>query len=461
MNTPLLSVCLITYNHKEFIEEAVNSILKQKHDFGWELIIADDCSTDGTKEIIRKYKEHYPDLIKLILQEHNIGSTPNWLQLMKSAKSKYVAYLDGDDYWTDECKIQKQVEFLEQHEEYSMCFTDSAVIDNKGNIKKPHRIDNKNRKDATQLDVLGGFVPPMNAVLYRNEYLQNILADFPNILNGDYYVSAIMSNFGKIGYLDSVTAAYRIHSNSMWSNLDEESRLINYTKTLMSLRGKVQNLSTETLERLINSNLSMLKELNEKEEFLVDNYWTPQTAMLRAIRDTVLQIEGTPGTALSIDKNPTLEKILLRKWPCLEIQNASYPEYDAQSLHQFKDETFDVVFSHQVIEHIPKPWIAAAEMNRVLKKGGIGIHTTCAYNPRHGYPAFKDYYRFLPDGLAELFDGVNIWVKDGWGSRQALIYNLTIDDGNGQLGGRRFVEALAKHNDVDYPWHTWVIFQKT
>ena len=197
-----------------------------------------------------------------------------------------------------------------------------------------------------------------------------------------------------------------------------------------------------------------------EESFTDGAFWTPQTAMFRAIRDTISNVDGTPGNALSIDNNPILKKILLSRWPEIEVIETSYPQFDAQNLYQFNDCSFDIVFSHQVLEHIPKPWIAAKEMNRVLKSGGIGIHTSCAFNPRHGYPAFKDYYRFLPDGLVQLFDDVNIWIKDSWGSKQALIYNLAVDDGNGQLGGRRFVEALAKQNDENYPWLTWVIFQK-
>ena len=460
MNSPLVSVCLITYNHKEFIEKAIDSVLMQKVNFDWELVIADDYSTDGTREIIAEYKNRYPNFIKLILQEKNVGPTPNWLKLIKTPNCKYIAYLDGDDYWKDPYKIQKQVEFLEGNEEFSMCFTNSTIVDQNENIIKSSRVDEKNKKNTNQADILQGFVPPTNTVLYRNKYLQEIVACFPEITNGDYYVSVNMANYGPIGYLDSITAAYRIHPAGSWSNRDDDSRRIQYVKTLLSLRGKVQKQNEQFLENQIIANLNAVNELNKTDKFLDNNYWTPQTAMLRAIRDTVVQIDGDPKAALSIDKNPDLEKILLRKWPEINMTVTSWPEYDAQNLNQFKNDTFDIVFSSQILEHIPKPWIAAKEMVRVLKKGGIGIHTSCAYNPRKGYPSYKDYYRFLPDGLAELFEDVDIWIKDGWGSKQALIYNLAVNDGNGALGGRRFVEAMALENDINYPWHTWVIFQK-
>ena len=194
--------------------------------------------------------------------------------------------------------------------------------------------------------------------------------------------------------------------------------------------------------------------------FTDGQFWTPQTVMMRAVQQWVLQSQASPVVALSIDHNPDIDRMARQRWPQIQIQEARYPKHDAQRLSAFADGQFDLVYSHQVLEHIPKPWLAGAELVRVLKPGGIGIHTTCAYNPRHGLPAFNDYYRFLPDGLAELFDGVEVLVKAGWGNRQALLYNLSIDDGHGGLGGRRFHPRLAEENDPNHPWVTWIIFRK-
>jgi SAM-dependent methyltransferase len=194
--------------------------------------------------------------------------------------------------------------------------------------------------------------------------------------------------------------------------------------------------------------------------FTDGQFWTPQTVMLRAVQQWILQSTAAPSSALSIDHNPDLDRMIGQRWPQIQIQEARYPKHDAQRLTAFADGQFDLVYSHQVLEHIPKPWLAGKELVRVLQPGGIGIHTTCAYNPRHGLPAFNDYYRFLPDGLAELFDGIEILVKAGWGNRQALLYNLAIDDGHGGLGGRRFHPRLAEQNDPNHPWVTWIIFRK-
>jgi len=189
--------------------------------------------------------------------------------------------------------------------------------------------------------------------------------------------------------------------------------------------------------------------------------WTPQTAMLRALHRWVIHSDHEPSTALSIDRNTALDDMFRLRWPSIDIEVAQYPDHDVQRLDAFPSDAFDLVYSHQVLEHVPKPWLAAKELVRVLKPGGIGLHTTCAHNPRHGLPAFNDYYRFLPDGLEQLFDDVETLIKDGWGNRQALAYNLVIDDGYGQLGGRRFPSAVGQANDPNFPWHTWIIFRKT
>ena len=202
-------------------------------------------------------------------------------------------------------------------------------------------------------------------------------------------------------------------------------------------------------------------QMKRNNKFTDEGFWTPQTYMMQELYGWIQRAPCNVSRALSIDNSPTLDPLLMAKWPAINIQRAVYPEHDVQNLFYFAENFFDLVYSHQVLEHVPKPWIAAKEIVRVLKVGGIGIHTSCAYNPRHGLPEFNDYYRFLPDGLAELFDGVKIIVKSGWGNRQALLYNLAIDDGYGALGGRRFNKFVGQQNDDQYPWHTWIIFVKS
>jgi len=129
---PILSVCLITYNHVKYIEQAIEGVLMQQVDFSFELVIADDFSTDGTRELLLAYKKKYPELIKLILQKKNVGPAKNWMNLITFPQCKYIAYFEGDDYWTDPYKLQKQVDYLERYSSCVGCFSDTSVINESG-----------------------------------------------------------------------------------------------------------------------------------------------------------------------------------------------------------------------------------------------------------------------------------------------------------------------------------------
>ena len=120
--TPLLSIVTITYNHESFIAKTIEGVLMQQVNFPIELIIAEDCSTDGTRAICQRYADEHPELIRLITSESNVGAVKNERRAMLAAKGKYIAFCEGDDYWTDPCKLQKQVDFLESHPDYSVTF---------------------------------------------------------------------------------------------------------------------------------------------------------------------------------------------------------------------------------------------------------------------------------------------------------------------------------------------------
>lgn len=119
---PLVSVVTITYNHERYIAKCIEGVLMQRVAFPMEFIIGEDCSTDGTRAICEEYARKYPELIKLITSDSNIGYNPNELRAMKAARGKYIAYCEGDDFWTDPLKLQKQVDFMESHPDYSVCF---------------------------------------------------------------------------------------------------------------------------------------------------------------------------------------------------------------------------------------------------------------------------------------------------------------------------------------------------
>ena len=122
MSNPLVSIVCITYNHEPYLRQALDSFLMQKTLFAYEIVLAEDCSSDGTRKICEEYAVKYPDIIHYIWSDNNVGAVENEARAIRAAKGKYIALCEGDDYWTDVKKLQKQVSFMESHPEYSVTF---------------------------------------------------------------------------------------------------------------------------------------------------------------------------------------------------------------------------------------------------------------------------------------------------------------------------------------------------
>ena len=223
--TPLLSVCLITYNHAKFIRQAIDSVLLQEVNFTWELIIADDFSTDGTRDILLEYKEKYPVFITLILQKRNVGAAKNWEELLLFPKSKFIAYFEGDDYWTDPLKLKKQVSFLENNEDYGMCYTKCIYFrDNKYFEKKPWGGDKVSFEDLLKTNC----VPSLTVVLKLDllkEYIFDVEPSHYKWEVGDYPVWLWFAYNSKIYFIDEVTGVYGVHANSISRSVTADNKI--------------------------------------------------------------------------------------------------------------------------------------------------------------------------------------------------------------------------------------------
>ena len=134
--TPLVSVAVLTYNSEGTIRQCIDSILMQETDFDYEIVVGDDCSIDGTQDVLREYKNCHPDKFTLLLNERNEGISKNYQRVLTHCRGEYVALCEGDDYWTDECKLRKQVAFLESHVEYGFVGTYSQLLLSDGQIKE-------------------------------------------------------------------------------------------------------------------------------------------------------------------------------------------------------------------------------------------------------------------------------------------------------------------------------------
>lgn len=200
-----ISVIMMTYNHGEFIKEALDSVLKQKVNVQYEILIVDDASTDNTRAVLREYKKKYPHVIRLYLRKRNsCHPTKNLYFLLKNARGKYYAILEGDDFWTDKKKLQTQYDFLEENRAYSACVCDVDVVDEHGNIrqgfpnvyyKKADSIykisDFQKRRMAGRLVTLFGrniFSQYQADIIYRADWLMgDITIVMLHVIDGNIY----------------------------------------------------------------------------------------------------------------------------------------------------------------------------------------------------------------------------------------------------------------------------------
>lgn len=212
-NDILLSVCVRTHNQERFICEALDSVLCQKTIFPFGIIISDDASTDGTVSILQEYHKQYPDKIRLLLSETNLGGPANLKRVIEASNANYVTCLDGDDFYTDEYKLQKQVDFLEAHPEYAACFHNTWYADENGNLKGLfNRPDFHVVHDAREFIRERWFVPIHSAVL-RREYIE-FPAWYNTVMNDDYVVHLSVAKHAPYYFMPDVMVGYRRHSEN-------------------------------------------------------------------------------------------------------------------------------------------------------------------------------------------------------------------------------------------------------
>lgn len=213
-----LTIITTTYNQEKYIKSALDGFVMQKTNFPFIAYISDDCSTDSTVKILKKYAKKYPDIIKPKFNKKNVGPMDNFINTLSLAETEYVALCDGDDYWTDSEKLQKQVDFLDHHKDYSVCFHKTNIFFE--DKSKPEEIYPKDFKETSTLDDLlkESFIPA-NTVVYRWRFnkKENLKDIFPqNIVPGDYYIHLLHAEKGKIGFINEVMSCYRRHAGGMW-----------------------------------------------------------------------------------------------------------------------------------------------------------------------------------------------------------------------------------------------------
>ncbi len=220
----LLSIGMLTYNQKKYVRQALDSIIMQKVNFQYEVIVGDDGSTDGTQDILREYDRKYPGVFQLVLRKKNIGVTRNNYELKHRARGKFFACIEGDDYWIDENKLQIQVDFLETHPEYIACVHKCLFVDENSLKIKDVNVNGYycNKKVFTLNEFEKGELPGQTATLmYRNIFLDRT-KDFSILYKasdkiGDKTVILLLLSYGNIYNINRVMSCYRyiIHSNGV------------------------------------------------------------------------------------------------------------------------------------------------------------------------------------------------------------------------------------------------------
>ena len=235
----MVSICVQTYNQENYIAQCLESILNQKTSFKIEILIGEDFSSDNTRNICISYAKKYPDKIKLFLhhRDNNIliqgkstGLFNSFFNIF-SSKGKYIAYCDGDDYWTDELKLEKQVTFLENNAGYSFCYHDVRTIDENGKKIFKTYLD-QGKRDFDSGDLKKVLVqPPISTWCFRN-IISEIPIEMTQTINADNFWISLLGFHGAGKYLNTIRPSfYRIHSNGIWSLIDREAQIISKRRT--------------------------------------------------------------------------------------------------------------------------------------------------------------------------------------------------------------------------------------
>jgi glycosyltransferase involved in cell wall biosynthesis len=237
---PLVSICCITYNHASYIRQCLDGMLMQKTNFPLEMIIHDDASTDGTAQIVKEYADKYPDLIVSILQsenQHSKGFKPFANFVIPRARGKYIAICEGDDYWTDPLKLQKQVDFLERHEDFGLVHTNYKRYIEIKNLFEENPVRTINTgyifKDLILLNQIG----TLTVVARKDLVLSAMESDIFNhdLLMGDYPLWLEISTKSKIGFLKDNTAVYRVHPSST-TNSNNAQKMLEFNRSVLFIQ---------------------------------------------------------------------------------------------------------------------------------------------------------------------------------------------------------------------------------
>jgi glycosyltransferase involved in cell wall biosynthesis len=274
---PVVSVLCVTYNHVNFIRDAIESFLIQETTFPVEIVIHDDASTDGTTKTLIDYQKKYPSLIRNIIQTKNQWPrVPGAAELVKRyCSGKYIALCEGDDYWTDSEKLEIQYNYLNNNPACSGCFHQSRLVDENNRIIKTalNKFDREIYSATEAFQSLQSSYAT-NSLFFRNNF-EMPLPDWYTSKPNDMALEVLLTQYGSLGYIDRNMSDYRKHSGGVWSQTSPEMQYFELMHRLQlwiddpsfpnELKTEVRKKFTEVQEDRPSNHL--IRELQERLKF--------------------------------------------------------------------------------------------------------------------------------------------------------------------------------------------------
>jgi glycosyltransferase involved in cell wall biosynthesis len=265
LKPPKVTVFCLAYNQAKYIRQCLDGILTQETNFGIEILINDDASSDGTRRIIQEYAKKHPGIIKPVLQKTNQYSKGkrNFIirYLMPKMRGEYLAICEGDDYWTDPKKLQKQVDFLDANPDYALCFHKVLVKYEDGSVDDQVYPDVANKSWYTRAQLLKLNYIQTNSVMYRRQAYDDVSNQ---VTPGDWYLHLYHAQFGKIKLIDEVMSVYRKHKGGMWWDYDRDRTKIWRTHGIAHLTMWVE------LQKFYSGNSNHIKIIQGHVDEMID-----------------------------------------------------------------------------------------------------------------------------------------------------------------------------------------------
>jgi glycosyltransferase involved in cell wall biosynthesis len=224
-SSPTVSVVLRTYDHAPFIAQAIESVLIQDTPFRFELVIGEDCSTDGTREIVTRYAERHPEVVRAVLPERNVGHGEIFKRALEATRGELIAYLDGDDYWTSPAKLRRQVDFLEANSDCASCFHDVSLVYGERGIPSGAVSPGLSEERYLLEDIVWDCFIPAPAVMFRRSVAERLPDWAFDVVWIDWLLHICAATLGPLGYIPATLGAYRVHRGGMFSALDRISQI--------------------------------------------------------------------------------------------------------------------------------------------------------------------------------------------------------------------------------------------